>query len=169
MLGGAASGKSDLGVSLAEQGIRHDAPRAFLATAQARDGEMTRKILRHQTSRDSRWTTKEIPVDVIPWLWNEGAEYRAIVLDCITLWLNNLLEQAVRDQKILSMTHDLVQAVRGAKTRVVVITNELGLGLVPGQRLIRRFRDLSGQVNQVFAREADEVYLSIAGLPLRMK
>lgn len=91
------------------------------------------------------------------------------MLDCITLWLNNLLEQAVRDQKILSMTHDLVQAVRGAKTRVVVITNELGLGLVPGQRLIRRFRDLSGQVNQVFAREADEVYLSIAGLPLRMK
>ena len=130
---------------------------------------MVRKITLHQASRNSTWNTKEIQVDLVSWFRNEGGRYRAIVLDCLTLWLSNIIELSVKDGKILALVKELLRVVRGTSARVVFITNELGLGLVPGQRLARRFRDLAGQVNQLVAAEADEVYLSVAGLPLRLK
>lgn len=165
VLGGAASGKSETALALAgEKG-----PRAFVATGQALDDEMARRIQRHQANRAADWQTVEIPVDVAGWLEKEGRGYRTIVLDCLTLWLSNLGRRDVPDQQVPGMVAELLRAARATRARVLVVTNELGLGLVPADPASRRFRDLAGLVNQQVAAEADEVYFVFAGVSLRLK
>jgi adenosylcobinamide kinase/adenosylcobinamide-phosphate guanylyltransferase len=165
VLGGAASGKSQAALDLAGQA----GPKAFVATGQALDGEMKARIKRHQATRSSDWMTTEVPTDIAEWFSENSKNYQTIVLDCLTLWLSNLLEQHLCDVAISEATADLLHAVRAARARVVIVSNELGLGLVPATKAVRAFRDLAGRVNQQVAAEADEVYLTISGLPLRLK
>ena len=190
VLGGAASGKSQAALDLARglasqqaapvpvrrgQTPRADAgkgvsPRcAFVATGQALDREMKERIERHQSTRSSDWETAEVPVDLVRWFENNNKEYQSIVLDCLTLWLSNLRGRHLRDLAIFEATTDLLRAIRTTKARVVIVSNELGLGIVPATKAVRAFRDLAGKVNQQVAAEADEVYLTISGLPLRVK
>jgi adenosylcobinamide kinase / adenosylcobinamide-phosphate guanylyltransferase len=165
VLGGAASGKSQATLDLAgEKG-----PRAFVATGQALDREMKVRIERHQATRSSDWETVEIPTDIGIWFSENGNKYQSIAIDCLTLWLSNLKGQNLRDSAIADATADLLLAIRGTKARVVVVSNELGLGLVPVTKTARAFRDLAGRINQQVAAEADEVYLVVSGLPLRLK
>lgn len=165
VLGGAASGKSQLALDLAgERG-----PRAFVATGQALDREMKVRIKRHQATRSSDWETAEVPMELARWFIAKGTNYQAITLDCLTLWLSNLKGQRLRDSAISDATAGLLLAIRETNARVVIVSNELGLGLVPATKPVRAFRDLAGRVNQQVAAEADEVYLAVSGLPLRLK
>jgi adenosylcobinamide kinase/adenosylcobinamide-phosphate guanylyltransferase len=165
VIGGASSGKSELALSLAG----NSGTRAFVATGQALDEEMAERIRHHKASRGVGWKTAEVPVELAEWFQAEGWAFRAVVVDCLTLWLTNLQGRGVPESKISSLVSALLKAIRGSLARVVVVTNELGLGLVPEDAGCRRFRDLAGQVNQQVAEEADEVYLALSGLRLRIK
>src|SRR6185295_19651021 len=165
VLGGAASGKSQAALGLAGQ----RGPRAFVATGQALDGEMKVRIERHQATRSSDWETAEVPVEIEKWVTGNCKNYQSIVIDCLTLWLSNMKGRRLGDLAIADATADLLLAIRRTKARVVVVSNELGLGLVPATKAVRAFRDLAGRVNQQVAAEADEVYLVVSGLPLRLK
>ncbi len=165
VLGGAASGKSQMALDLAGE----VGPRAFVATGQALDREMKIRIERHQATRSSDWETAEVPADLARWFSGNRNSYQTIVLDCLTLWLSNLKGRKLHDVAVFDATDDLLQAIRLTKARVVIVSNELGLGLVPATKNVRAFRDLAGRVNQQVAAEADEVYLTVSGLPLRLK
>lgn len=165
VLGGAASGKSQVALDLAGQ----VGPRVFVATGQALDREMKARIERHQATRSSDWETAEVPTDIAKWFSSNGHNYQTIVIDCLTLWLSNLQGRRLRDSAVFEATADLLHAIRATRARVVIVSNELGLGLVPATKAVRAFRDLAGRVNQQVAAEADEVYLTISGLPLRVK
>ena len=176
VLGGAASGKSQMALDLARgktpsadagKGV---SPRfAFVATGQALDHEMKVRIERHQATRSSDWETAEVSTDLADWFMNNSKNYHVVVLDCLTLWLSNLQGRGFSDLAITNATEDLLHAIRAARSRVVIVSNELGLGLVPATKAVRAFRDLAGRVNQQVAAEADEVYLAVSGLPLRLK
>ncbi|MDP1946273.1 MAG: bifunctional adenosylcobinamide kinase/adenosylcobinamide-phosphate guanylyltransferase [Nitrospirota bacterium] len=165
VLGGAASGKSQVALDLAGR----KGPRAFVATGQALDREMNVRIERHRSTRPPDWETAEVPTDLAQWFIDKGATYQLIVLDCLTLWLSNMKGLRLRDGAVVEATASLLAAIRATKARVVIVSNELGLGLVPATKPVRAFRDLAGKVNQQVAAEADEVYLTVSGLPLRLK
>ena len=165
VIGGASSGKSEF--ALTQCG--NTKPRAFVATGQALDSEMTKRIRTHRRTRGSAWTTLEIPIYVGEWLRREGPHYPVVVVDCITLWLSNLHGEGLRTQQILSRIKDFPRAVRHVPGLVVAVSNELGFGLVPLDPSSRRFRELSGQVNQLMAAAADEVYFVVSGMPVRLK
>ncbi|MCP9470575.1 MAG: bifunctional adenosylcobinamide kinase/adenosylcobinamide-phosphate guanylyltransferase [Nitrospira sp.] len=165
VLGGASSGKSEVALRLAG----HRGPRAFLATGQALDEEMAERIARHRASRSADWHTVEIPRDIEVWLATEGPHYHTILIDCLTLWLNNLMMVSEKESAIRERTSTLLRAARRTNARVVMVSNELGLGLVPADRSSRAFRDLAGRVNQQIAAEVDEVHLVLSGLPFKLK
>ena len=165
VIGGGSSGKSAAALSLASG----ETPQAFVATGQALDEEMAVRIARHQRERGSLWETIEVPVKLEQWFLANGHTYRTIVLDCLTLWLSNLREHGVPDEQIPEFVHALLRAMRTSRARVVVVTNELGLGLIPMEGSARGFRDLAGKANQLCAGEADEVYFIVSGMSIQMK
>ncbi|MFU8881039.1 MAG: bifunctional adenosylcobinamide kinase/adenosylcobinamide-phosphate guanylyltransferase [Rhodobacterales bacterium] len=162
VLGGAASGKS----SWAEGLIRSQYQKPiYLATAQAWDTEMQAKISRHQQSRGAIWHTIEAPLDVANALGTlEGAQ--GVLLDCATLWLTNhmLADHDLRDE-----SNRLMQALNACRAPVVVVSNEVGSGIVPDNALARQFRQAQGELNQTLAAQADLVVAVMAGLPLVLK
>ncbi|MDR4495596.1 MAG: bifunctional adenosylcobinamide kinase/adenosylcobinamide-phosphate guanylyltransferase [Nitrospirales bacterium] len=165
VLGGARSGKSTFAL---QQG-QVKSPRAFLATGEPFDSEMANRIRKHRRSRGRGWVTIEVPTKISDWLDEEGAAYPSIVVDCLTLWLNNLLRNKVRPAQVPIHVKAFLRAVRACPGQIVVVSNELGLGLVPGDAGSRQFRDIAGRMNQLVAAEADEVYFLVSGLPLRLK
>jgi adenosylcobinamide kinase/adenosylcobinamide-phosphate guanylyltransferase len=165
VIGGAASGKSAKALELAGEADH----RIFLATGQPLDEEMAERIRRHQVSRGADWKTEEVPLELLTWFDENRHRYRVVVLDCVTLWLSNLLRSGVSEPEIPRLVTALLHAIHATRSRVIAVTNELGLGLVPFEAEARRFRDLAGQVNQQIAREADEVHFVAAGLSVRLK
>lgn len=165
VLGGASSGKSEVALELA--GSRE--PRAFVATGQGLDDEMAARIARHQATRSADWETVEEPLEVESWFAKQGPRYRTILLDCVTLWLSNLVGTGLKESIILVRTETLLQRMRTTTARVVIVSNELGFGLVPAEPETRSFRDLAGRVNQRIAAGADEVHLVVSGVSLRLK
>jgi adenosylcobinamide kinase/adenosylcobinamide-phosphate guanylyltransferase len=165
VLGGARSGKS----AFAEQLARGAAPeRVYLATAAAGDDEMRERIAHHQARRKegSGWRTVEEPLELVAALAREVQPERAVLVDCLTLWLSNLMHLR-RD--VEAQTRDLVACLRETNGTVVLVSNEVGLGLVPETPLGRRFRDAQGRLNQAVAGAADDVVFIAAGLPLWLK
>ncbi|MEX2518463.1 MAG: bifunctional adenosylcobinamide kinase/adenosylcobinamide-phosphate guanylyltransferase [Paracoccaceae bacterium] len=158
ILGGARSGKSARALALAAP------PRAYVATAQAGDAEMAARIALHKAERGADWDLMEEPLD-LPGAIGAAAG-RTLVIDCLTLWLSNLLEAGREPQ---AETQALVAALRAAEAPVILVSNEIGLGLVPMEPLSRRFRDEQGRLNQRVAAAADRVEFIAAGLPLRLK
>ena len=130
---------------------------------------MASRIQKHQRSRGLGWATIEISTRISEWLLEKGSGYPSIVVDCLTLWLNNLLRDKVRPSQVPTQVRAFLRAARGCPGQVVVVSNELGLGLVPGDAISRSFRDVAGRMNQMVAAEADEVYFLVSGLPLRLK
>lgn len=165
VLGGAASGKSRVALDLAGG----TSPKAYVATGQALDREMAERIRRHRASRAADWATAEIPIDLAGWFRDRAASYRTIVVDCLTLWLSNLQGKHVSDRAIPDKVDDLLDAIRSAPAKTVLVSNELGLGVIPVTRAGRRFRDMAGKVHQQIATGADEVHFIIAGQALRIK
>ncbi|MBK4215578.1 bifunctional adenosylcobinamide kinase/adenosylcobinamide-phosphate guanylyltransferase [Paracoccus caeni] len=155
--GGARSGKSALAERLV---LRHGPQPVYIATAEPRDGEMSERISEHQRRRGSGWITVEEPVDLAGALMRTDGRGARLV-DCLTLWLSNCEGSA--DIGALEIT------LRQQRSPVVLVTNELGQGIVPGNTLARRFRDQHGWMNQAVAAVADEVWMAVSGQPLRLK
>ena len=165
VLGGAASGKSQSALEMAGR----TGPRAFVATGQALDGEMAARIARHRATRAAEWITSEVPRELAAWFRVEGKAYRTIVVDCLTLWLSNVCGRRIAKVDMTGDVSDLLQAIRATPAKVVLVSNELGFGLVPTSRSARAFRDVAGRVNQQIAEAADEVHVVISGQSLRLK
>lgn len=162
--GGARSGKSRFAEELAGQdgqGV------TYLATAVPFDHEMRERIGRHQLDRPAHWQTVEEPLNLIRAVQEAGTP--TLLLDCLGVWVNNLLFHEATDEQVLQMTQDTLQVMRQSGRTVIVVTNEVGLGIVPDNALSRRYRDLLGWVNQRFAAESDEAWLLVSGLSLRLK
>ena len=161
--GGARSGKSRLALQLAEQaGPR----RVFVATAQAWDDEMRDRIRRHKDERDESWQTIEEPMDV-PGLLGRLPSCDVVLIDCLTLWLTNLL--LAEEPDIQGRIAALIAAIEAAGPPVIVVTNEVGLGIVPQHALARRFRDEAGFAHQTLSAAASSVYFGAMGMMLRLK
>lgn len=167
VLGGAASGKSRYAQSLAEA---EAGSLLYVATACAGDDEMAQRIARHQQLRGERWQTLEVMYDLAGEIPAASKGHSVILIDCITLWLTNLLlaneEQPAR---VWAAVDAFVASLDQVTTKVIMVSNEVGLSLVPEYPLGRLFRDLAGQVNQRLAQRADQVCLVTAGLPLQLK
>lgn len=160
--GGARSGKSRFAeqhvLSMTGQGV-------YIATAEAHDSEMQARIAEHRERRGPEWRTVAAPLDLVQALEDtDGAVPRLV--DCLTLWLSNLM---LGDHDWKDATDRLAQALADARAPVVFVTNEVGNGIVPENALARRYRDAAGWMNQTIAAACDEVYLVVAGCPLKVK
>ena len=163
VLGGARSGKSRYAEELVQ---RVAPPWIYLATAQALDDEMRARIDHHRERRDTRWHTIETPLALPEALVALDAAGQAVVIDCLTLWLSNIL---LAEADVSAAGDRLIAALTAAPGPVIVVSNEVGLGIVPDTPLGRQFRDAQGQLNQRVAAIADHVVLMAAGLPLTLK
>ena len=163
VLGGARSGKSRHAQALAEA---RSGELVFIATGQAFDEEMRDRIARHRADRGPRWRTVEAPTRLAEAIGAEAAPGRVLLVDCLTLWTSNLL---LADEPLDPALSRLEAAIRSATGALILVSNEVGWGIVPEHPLARRFRDLAGTVNQRVAAAADRVDLVVAGLPLRLK
>ena len=160
--GGARSGKS---VRAEARALAFAGQPIYLATAEALDAEMSERIARHRARRGVEWIAHDIPLDVPQALIaTDGGGARLV--DCLTLWLSNIIH-AERD--VAKETFQLAETLARQQSPVVLVTNEVGLGIVPDNALARRFRDAAGVMNQMIAGVADEVEFVVAGLPMRVK
>jgi len=162
ILGGAASGKSAFAEALV---LRTGRARAYLATAQMFDEEMRAKVVRHQTMRGGGWRTIEAPLDLTPALTAARAD-EVVLLDCATMWLSNHM---LAETDLPEAETALITALASCAAPVVVVSNEVGLSVVPENALARRFREAQGQLNQGLAARAGLVVNVIAGLPQVLK
>jgi adenosylcobinamide kinase/adenosylcobinamide-phosphate guanylyltransferase len=165
--GGTRSGKSDFAQRCAEA---HAGPLLYVATATIADSEMAARIFRHQQARRERWNLLEEPCDLCGCLPEAAAGQGAILLDCVTLWITNLLfAHNEEPAAVLAEVRRFIACLAVIDSPVYLVTNEVGNGIVPENRLARLFRDLAGEVNQELAAAANSAWLVVAGLPLRLK
>ncbi len=163
--GGARSGKSQLAVELA---VRSRKQVVFCATAQALDDEMAVRIAEHKKHRPAEWQLIEEPHklgDVVSRIESS----KLLIIDCLTLYVCNLISQELSDERIESNIRELVKVIRESKLEIIIVTNEVGMGIVPENALARRFRDLAGRANQIVAEVSECVYVCFLGSPLRLK
>jgi len=165
--GGCRSGKSRFALKTAEQ-IADD-NRLFIATSQPLDDEMKERVKLHRQERGPDWQTVESPVQLPETVTGNHDSAQVILIDCITMWISNLLLDEFLSQKISEYMENLKQALIGARCPVLLVTNEVGMGIVPENRLAREFRDLAGSANQTLAGLADQVVLVVSGIPLWVK
>lgn len=161
VIGGARSGKSRYAEELARAS---QSPRVYIATAQAFDEEMTARIAEHRDRRGGQWQTLEAPLELVDALRTVSTTSVALV-DCLTLWLSNLM---LAERDIDGEIRQLEQIVSTRK-RIILVSNEVGSGIVPDNALARRFRDFQGRLNQRMASQTDRVVLVVAGLPMFLK
>jgi len=165
ILGGARSGKSRFAV----ERIPHHERIVFVATAEARDEDMAKRIARHRAERPVHWSTVEEPLDLVARLRHLEGSCDGIVVDCLTLWVSNRLLRGDRDDAILEEAEALAELIGRRRSRFTLVSNEVGEGVHPETATGRRFRDLLGRVNQLVAAACDTVVLMVAGLPLTVK
>ena len=167
VLGGARSGKSRHAQALAEAAAASNGGRlVYIATAQAFDAEMHERIVRHQADRDERWQTIGAPLELADALTAADGEDRVMLVDCLTLWMSNLL---LADRDMAAHTNQLVDTIALLAGRIILVSNEVGLGIVPDNALARRFRDAAGLLHQRIAAQVDSVDMVMAGLAQRWK
>jgi adenosylcobinamide kinase/adenosylcobinamide-phosphate guanylyltransferase len=169
--GGTRSGKS----RFAEQrAAGYGESLCYLATAQPLDDEMGYRIRIHQQRRGEQWHTVEEPLHLAQTLATHDGTCNVILVDCLTLWLSNLLLLyedlgAETESRLLDDVQRLATTLRGMTTPVIIVSNEVGMGIVPEHRLGRLFRDIAGQANQIIASAASEAWLVASGIPLKLK
>ena len=163
VLGGARSGKSSFAERMT---VTHPRGCVYLATAEIGDDEMAERVRKHKARREAHWRTVEAPLDIAASLVAETEQGAAVLVDCLTLWLSNLMA-AGRDPE--RETEGLARALGQVGGPVVFVSNEVGLGIVPDNALARAFRDHAGRLNQRIAEIANNVFFVAAGLPLRLK
>lgn len=175
--GGARSGKSSFGEKIAQ--FRGGKEVYYLATAEVKDKEMETRVKKHQAQRSEHWTTIEEPLAAEEALSSLPTS-AVVLMDCITIYISNLLfeekaeteaelDKMAKEKYIIEKMEKLVAVIRKKDMEAILVTNEVGQGIVPGNKIGRIYRDIAGRVNQYLAGEAEEVYLTIAGLPLEIK
>jgi len=176
LIGGAGSGKSHFAQELA---LRLGEPVLFVATAVAGDEEMLKRIDQHRRQRPPAWSTLEVTTDVGKNILEKLGGAKVVIVDCITLLANNIFSQyseqgeptdvPLIEKSLIAEIDELIECIKQVDASFIIVTNEVGLGVVPASRLGRLYRDLLAQANQMLAGAADEVYLMVAGLALPIK
>ena len=177
IIGGARSGKSSFAQELA---LKSGEPVLFVATAEAGDEEMRHRIEQHQKARPSDWSTLEVTTNVGRAISQKIGEFQVVIIDCITLLVNNIFGQYSHqnteqidapfiEKKLVDEISELVECINQVDASFIIVTNEVGTGLVPANKVGRLYRDLLGKTNQILAQRADKIYLMVAGLPLPIK
>lgn len=167
VLGGCRSGKSSHALDLAQAmpGKR----RVFIATCVPYDAEMQTRVCNHQNERDQTWLTVETPVRITEVIQERSEAADVILVDCLTLWISNLLAEEKTDEAIFEEVKRLQEAMDTANCPIILVSNEVGSGIVPENALARRFRDLTGYVNRQIATTAGRVIWTVAGIPVTIK
>jgi len=177
IIGGAGSGKSHFAQELAP---KLGEPVLFVATAVAGDEEMQQRIEEHKRTRPAAWGTLEVTTQVGSQIEQKIGGAKVVIVDCITLLVNNILGQhsdqtseqsdaPLIERRLIAEVGELVECTNRVDASFIIVTNEVGLGLVPANRVGRLYRDLLAKANQMLAQAADEVYLMVAGLPVQIK
>ena len=164
--GGARSGKSRFAERLA---LTFGTPLGYLATCESLDTEMDERVERHRKRRGLEWMTIEEPLRLTEMLSANDGRFRAVLVDCVTLWLSNLLLAHEEPERVMATVRELAEAAPKFVTPLIFVTNEVGMGIVPENRLARLFRDLAGETNELLAAAADEVHVVYSGIPLKLK
>jgi len=165
--GGVKSGKSYWALQCGEE---KGSERAFIATATALDMEMERRILKHQKERGDRWTTFEEPRDVSGLFERIKEGFDVVLIDCLTLWVSNLLTiYNMTEDSILQETGKFISALERDASRIILVTNEVGMGIIPADHVSRSCQDLLGSLNRGAAGIADSVYLMVSGIAQKIK
>ncbi len=164
--GGCRSGKSRFALDYAN---RRFSKKLYLATAGVLDEEMVLRVENHRKARGPEWQTVEEQVAVVDRISEYGDKAEVILLDCLTLWLSNLLLSWDNESKIMEEVERLTKTIKESPATLIAVTNEVGMGIVPADPLGRRFRDLSGLANQKMAEAADTVIFMVSGIPLFLK
>ncbi|MDI6732856.1 MAG: bifunctional adenosylcobinamide kinase/adenosylcobinamide-phosphate guanylyltransferase [Planctomycetota bacterium] len=165
--GGCRSGKSQYAIELAKK--LHKKTTVYLATMTFKDAEMQERIKAHQQSRPQEWQTVEEGRDIDTVLMNLKGLSEVVLIDCFTSLASNLLLELQEQDKVLGRIESLLKVIADSDLTVIAVTNEVGAGIVPDNKLGRVFRDVAGCVNQLVAQAADEVYLMVAGIPVKIK
>jgi adenosylcobinamide kinase / adenosylcobinamide-phosphate guanylyltransferase len=164
--GGCRSGKSHYALDYAN---RHFSRKLFLATCEVLDDEMAQRVENHRKTRGPEWETVEEPVEIVERIKQYGEKVEVILIDCVTLWLSNLLMKGEADSKVMDEVDRFVEILGQNRTSFVIVSNEVGMGIVPADPLSRRFRDLAGTANQRIVHGVDTVIFMVSGLPLFLK
>ena len=167
VLGGCRSGKSTYALQTAEN-ITAD-KKIFVATCVPQDDEMTQRVARHQKERGQHWTTIEEPLRLPEVISERSPNADVMLIDCLTLWVSNLLMKTADEKKWDKVVCQLIEALKTASCPLVVVSNEVGAGIVPDNRLARQYRDIIGRVNQAVAKTAGKVVWMVAGIPVVVK
>jgi adenosylcobinamide kinase/adenosylcobinamide-phosphate guanylyltransferase len=167
VIGGCKSGKSRYALEAADRKTTQQ--KIFIATSVPFDDEMKDRVERHRRERGDQWTTVEAPVDLPGAIRANTGKDRLILVDCLTLWINNLLMETTAERVIQGHFPELVDALNHIESRIYLVANEVGTGIVPENRLARQFRDIAGVVNQAIAALADQVVWMVAGIPVQIK
>ncbi len=171
ILGGARSGKSAYALKCASDAKRAgEGEKIYLATARVDDEEMIDRVVKHQDERAAAggWRTVEEPLTVAGVI-KENTGASVILVDCITLWITNLLAKGLTDESVFTEVEALISEASGVEASVIIVSNEVGLGIVPANALARRFRDVAGRAHQMLAASAGSVYFVTAGIPNKIK
>jgi len=164
--GGARSGKSSFAEELAVKAAKN---RVYIATMQGLDKELRERIKKHQEQRGKNFKTVEEPLRLLKVLKSADKKNSVLLIDCLTLWVSNLMLKGGKEEDIIKIAAETADYAAGAKAIVIVVSNEVGMGLVPDNKLGRDFRDIQGRVNRIFAERAKKVYFMVAGIPLEVK
>jgi adenosylcobinamide kinase/adenosylcobinamide-phosphate guanylyltransferase len=167
VIGGCRSGKSTYALQTAEKMPAER--KIFIATCVPQDNEMKQRVARHQKERSQNWVTVEEPLHLPQALLENSPKADVILVDCLTLWVSNLLMQSGDEKKIADTIPQLIDALEKATCPIVLVSNEVGTGIVPENRLARQFRDITGWVNQAVAKSANKVVWMVAGIPVTVK
>lgn len=166
ILGGARSGKTSFSEKTAKKLGKEF---VYIATTIPLDLEMKVRVKKHKKNRSDIWRTVEEPVNVISVLKKEDKKSKVILLDCLTLLINNWMMKKYKEEKIKAKIKEIADFCKNCRSSVVIVSNEVGMGIVPANKLARSFRDIEGRANQELAKFADEAYFIVAGLPMRLK
>lgn len=167
VIGGCRSGKSSIALDLAN--AQDVSEKVFIATCQPLDGEMEDRVARHQADRGDDWQTVEEPVELAKAVADNARPGRVILVDCLTLWISNLVLADKTQDQIADKAKELAEVIQKAPCPVILVSNEVGAGIVPENALSRLFRDAAGKVNQIMAKACDQVHWVVAGIPVTIK
>ena len=167
VIGGCRSGKSSYALQTAEQmpGDR----KTYIATCVPQDEEMAKRVAKHQKERSRKWTTVEEPLHLPETIEAISPQADVLLVDCLTLWMSNLLLKTGDEEQIEESMSRFIDALEKAPNPIVLVSNEVGTGIVPENQLARQFRDITGWVNQAVAKCADQVVWMVAGIPVVVK
>jgi len=167
ILGGCRSGKSKHALTYANN--HWQPPKCFIATCEPLDPEMQSRITHHQNERGPDWHTIECPINICETIQHESHQFNGILLDCITLWINNLMCQDMDEASVKRQIAQLCHALKKIKCPIIIVSNEVGLGIVPDNAMARLYRDLTGFANQQIAAISNQVDYMVAGIPMEVK